>query len=182
MKKFDIQFLFVFFIIFIIGCKSNYIINNESKPIPPLNKYTKIHVGWLDLNEKDWSFHGYGNVQEWKKEIYDMNISGLFKYIMELLPDRKYSFATSNTDNNINDIDLSIQFSDIGIENYKRLPYRPGHVDLSTKIHFIDIKTGKVIYSVSLTTYGYNGWGWNFEERLNDAIYYLAYFITDKLY
>jgi hypothetical protein len=181
MNKSRIFSLLAFFIIFITGCKSNYLITSESKPTLPLNKYTKIHVGWLDLREQDWKVLGYDNIQIWRELIREENVAGLFKYVKEFLPGREYSFASSKSDSDVKNMDLSIKFSVSGIENYKQVPFRPGHVDISAEVHFIDVKTNKEIYTVSFIVYGRNKWSINFEERLNDAVYNLAEFVTEKL-
>lgn len=170
----------IFLAVFLFGCATRYVVNKESPTLQSLGEYKKIHMDWLDLKENDWEVYGYGSMQEWKQEIHDMNVLGLHKYIKEFLPRKEYSFATSVSDENAKDMELQIKFSDCGIVNYQQVPFRPGHVDLSVTVHFIDTKTNREIYSVAVTTYGYNKWGMNFEERLNSAVYYLAEFIALK--
>lgn len=174
MKRY--QFIFILFFSFFFSCRSSYVIVNDSKPTNPLNKYNKIHIDWLDLKEKDWEVHGYATAEEWKNEINKQNVDGLFQYIQKLLPSKEYSFAESSTDENLSDMELRLKFSDIDIKPWR--PFGPPFA-LNVKIHFIDIKTNEEIYSVSLKAQGLEGW--NFEQILNNAIYNLASFITEKL-
>jgi hypothetical protein len=165
-----------------LGCiRSRAYVENESPEVPLLDKYKKIHVDWLDLKEQDWQVYRFSSMEEWRGVIREMNIDGFHKYIKELLPRKEFSFATSNSDEPGKDMELHIKFSDYSITNNRPAPFRPGSIELPIKIHFIDLRANKEIYTGSITAYGYNKWGVNFEDRLNNAIYDLALFIAKKL-
>jgi hypothetical protein len=172
MKKSRIFYLFILFSIFIAGCKG-YEIKNETIPASALNTYKKIHVDWLDLKEENWTVYNYASPQEWKREINDQNVKGFFEYVKNSLRGRECSFASSASDKDVKGMDLHIKISVLSLE-YKTWPRI---VLLTTQVNYIDVKTNKEIYCVSLTS---EGKGFNFEDKLNNAIYIFANFITDK--
>lgn len=156
-------------------------IKNESPEVPPLDQYKRIHVDWLDLKEEDWVVYGFSSMNEWRGVIREMNIDGFHKFIKEFRPRKEFSFAASNSDEPGKDMELGLKFSDYSITNNRPTPFLPGSIELPIKIHFIDLKANKEKYTVSITSCGYNKWGMNFEEKLNSALYNLAFFIAEKL-
>ena len=165
--------------------RSRAYVESESPEASLFGKYRKVHVDWLDLKEEDWKVHRYESIQEWRKVIYEMNVDAFHKYLKKMIPDKEFSFATSISDEPGKDVELRIGFSEYNIVNYRPVPGRSfgrGWIELPIKIHYIDLKTNKEVYTESVTAIGYNkAFTMNFENRLNPAMYSLAEYIAERI-
>ncbi len=194
MKKTVYSFICIFMVAFFLGsCSPSYFITAEHPKgsMPRLKKYKQIHVGWINLDEKDWKRFGFKTRKAWKSEIRDMNIKGMQKFLKEdFLTKKKITGAISlKRDKLPKKGGLYIKFINATYEsNYNFFTKQPDK--LSVSMEFYDIQSKKRIYKGSVYTWskekgftfgGISTGSITFEARLNTCIYDIARFIAEKI-
>lgn len=184
MKRYLIYTLQVLLCIIIISCSSSspFQIKRESTSKPSLNQYTKIYVGWLDLQEKDWKRLGYESKKHWKEVIKEMNIKVLRKYLKKFLPDKKFRFARPKSKKfpRRKRGQLYVKFENCKIEDNYSVIYG-GDDYLNVSVVFYDIKKKKKIFKASISTSSYATLPQDlFEYRLYNEVYNLSKYISQK--
>ena len=183
--------LIICFMAAAIGCASYYDTIKESGAAGDLKAYDTVSVGWLDLGEKRWKDYGYDESTKgnWTTTIYHMNRVAMPDYLHKLLPDKKTSVAESKTAA-LPRTGLVIKFTDVLYVQRTSTAAKvmfgafAGSDTLDLTVHFIDGKSGKELYATTISVSSkaavdYSGWG--FEGRLNNCVYNLVYFISEKV-
>jgi hypothetical protein len=165
-----------------VGCAARYSIKKEAPNNMVPKAYSRIHVGWLDLDETNWKKFGYASKDIWNQVIKENYDNGLKPYLQELLPNKKLSFHKSKTDALPTGGDLYITFSDTVVQNKWKAGVG-GFDYINTTIHFTNLKTNEELYkaSISASSMGVGMQGWTFEGRLGFATYNIALMISEKL-
>ena len=173
------KFIFIISILsicfFVLNCSRYHILKETSKP-PDLNRYNKIYVSWLNLNESDWETYGYGSIKAWKVCIKEMNLLGLQKYLQDLLPNKKISGDKSQSRVLPTDEGLYVKSNIIKIErSWGRIR------SINVRFHFYDIKTKKKLYDATVEATSRGAHWNNFEALLDATVYNMAKFIAEKI-
>ncbi|MCP4133155.1 MAG: hypothetical protein GY754_19465 [bacterium] len=188
MKKI-LFFLLIGLISFSAGC-SRYTIKNQNPASVQLKKYQKIHIGWIDLDEEKWKPFGYDSKEKWVAIINDMNLKSLPQYLKNNMPKKIIATAKSKDEAVSASEGLKITFSNVlynaQTSSAAQIMFGSmgGSDTLDMVIHFIDAKTSKEIYNVTISVDSKGGTGYSsmgFEGRINNTIYNLAGFLNDKL-
>jgi hypothetical protein len=116
-----------------------------------MKNMNRIFLGWVDLVPDDWALHGYSARAEWTDAVNTLNYALLRSCQTTYLGDRTVTAAKEKGDENTEDSDLYIKFSDVRIDydNYY----------LYVAIHFIDPKTKAELASIPVRPYYGNDWG-----------------------
>ena len=125
-----------------------------------MSKMNRIFVGWVDMHEDDYGAHGYSNKQDWVDVINSLNSSLNSNLISNYLAGRTLVPAKNKDDENAQDCDLYVKFTDV------RVDYDNYHLILA--IHFIDPKTNQEIGAIPVRPYYGNDWG--LRGYLNEAL------------
>lgn len=160
--------LILLFILFSVFCScANRVVRQE------FNSNKNIYVGWLDLKPNDFRKWGYPTKEEWIKDISDLNITGLQKFVQQYLKDFCVTGAKSNIDKQPT-TGYIIQFSNTSIDQNNSIV-----VDVIIK----DAMSGKILkrfaaygtsFSMSFSMYSFTG-------RLNNSCYAIAYEIYQQI-
>ncbi len=162
---------------------TRFTIVKENPSSPNLSGYKSIYVGWLDLNEDEWKNCGYASKDIWVAEIKKLNVDGLQLYLKTELPEKNIVGAASKKDLYSGKGDLVLKFKvvelDTRIGAFKDSSF-------SVNVDFIDGKSGKTLYTASITTSSFapfprNWKGNTFDGRIDNQIYNLAWGIAQKL-
>jgi len=172
-----------------LGCAPSYYgIIKEGTASASLNDYKTIGVGWIDLGEGNWKAFGYDSKKKWTDYISEMNLTAMPQYMKEWMPGKDFTFSKSRK-SSLPKSGLMIKFSDV-----KYVPRTStaakimfgsmaGSDTLDLTIQFIDGKSGKSLYSSQISVYSKSAsdaWGSSFEGRINNCIYNLARYISEK--
>ena len=180
MKTKTHMFILGFAILFISQCTFSPISKIDKVRLPDHNK---IYIGWLDLGEDNWTTFRYASKENWLEVIKIMN-GYLKEHCEHTVRQRKKSYYTGDVkyhlrfaqgpnDESFEDAQLYLKFSKVslggGTEGFK----------LDVTVQFIDIATGKVLYSLNYFRLG-SAWHTtlgNFEEKLRYTLFgnYKAY-------
>ncbi len=188
MRRIILVFL-ISYAAFASGCGSNYGILKESKATSNLNQYGVINVGWLDLNEEKWKQFGYDNKDKWLTTINFMNQKYMPDYFKKILLQKKVTVVASKNDQPDKQ-GLVIKFSEVEYVQRTSTAAKvmwgrmAGSDVLNVTIHFIDGKTAEELYQVRASLYSkakMDQSGWGFEGRVNNCVYNLVVFISEKL-
>lgn len=125
-----------------------------------------VYVGWLDLKPNDYRRYGYPTMEEWQKDINDLN-GGLQKFAGDYLKDFHVSGASRANDKSPKK-GLVIQFSNVNIDP---------QASIVTDVEIKDASTGKLLKKFSSygTSFQMSYSMYSFAGRLNNACYALAY-------
>ena len=166
----------IFILATLLSCSGRYyykILSSEPHKAQ-LQKYENIHLGWLPIDENDWKKYNYESKAAWVDVIRTLNINGLQKWSLEILPKKKITGATSNADKVIpRQTDLFVRFNSINIENYGR----SGIID----VDFIDVKTHAIVYKASAKIYIKGVNYFTLEDTASALMYYTASFLYYQL-
>jgi hypothetical protein len=175
------------------GCSPWYGIKNSTNPLPDFSSYNKIYVGWMDLGKDNWNRYGYADQKEWVRAIKDLNHASMPYYLRKRFPDKAIIVQKSENENITSESGLLIKFS-------KSKYYQLGNTDgeliylaegvkakddtLETTMQFIDLKTKKELYEVTLMVnadVSMASFGFSLERRMDNAAYYISRFIAKKV-
>lgn len=141
-----------------IGCTSKAKFSKTTKN-HQLQKYQAIYLGWLDLHEKDWILHGYGNQEYYTLFIARLNAIFQADCKRNWLAGKTVTGAQDMTNKGRPSAGLYILFEDVDVE-YDRYY-------LHVTLHFIDIETGQTLLTLRNQSFYGNNWG--FEGYLTYA-------------
>ncbi len=74
MKKYILSILSIVCALSLISCVPLYEVKNETPVSTELQKYARIHIGWIDLNENDWKAFGYESKNQWRSVTCPRNM------------------------------------------------------------------------------------------------------------
>ncbi len=174
-----------------LGCGSYYSTIRQTPMAGDLRAYPMIAVGWLDLGEQKYQAYGYSeqDKDKWFKCVSEMNLKSMPQYLKEDITKKNVFVAKSKTEPLPPD-GMVVIFTDV---NYNQQTSSAAQVmfgamagadTLDVTVHFIDGKSQRELYSeaISLTSkagMGYSSMG--FEGRVNNTVYNLARFISEKV-
>jgi len=173
LKKYII--LYFISIIIISGC-SYYKIKDITKQNIDVNNYDKIYVSWLDLGKDKWAIYRYSDEKEWLDLIDAVNRSVVPSYFKEVFED-KTIITAPNSENN------PPAPADCLIIDFKNVNYNNSNDELFVTIIINDGKTLSNLAKATVYINAMKGGGfkvWSFEQKINNSIHNLAYFIRDK--
>ena len=181
-----------------VGCRSHYVVINETPPAADLKAYKTLSVGWLDLGEDKAKEYGYDGTEaaSWSQLIKDFNLKSLPEYLKKFMPEKTIHTVSSKSEAPVSE-GLIITFSEAF---YRRSGDPPHQIEagrapkyqeresLFVVVHFIDGKSGKELSTskVSPTPARLDGSlgfdVWTFEGCIDNCIYNLARYIADKVH
>ncbi|HPR48355.1 MAG TPA: hypothetical protein PK341_10250 [Spirochaetota bacterium] len=173
MKKY-LMYSFISIII-LSGC-GYYRIKNITKPNIDLNNYNKIYASWLDLGEDKWAVYRYSTEKEWLDLINAVNRSVVPSYFKEVFEDKTVISAKNPGEN---------PPSDCLIISFENANYNNSDEELFVTIIIIDGKTSRTLAKATVYIDARKGGGfqvWSFEQKINNSIHNLTYFIRDKIF
>ncbi len=170
-------------VIFLSGCITRFSVVKDNPSSPSLSGYKSIYISWIDLNEEGWSTCGYESKAVWAAEIKKHNLQGLQEYFKADLPGKAIYGAASKSETYSGKGDLILKFKSVKVDD------RTGAFKdtfFSTDVDFIDGKSGKILYTASITTSSFapfprNWKGNTFDGRLDNQLYNLSWGISEKL-
>jgi len=126
-----------------------------------------LYVGWLDLKSDDYRKWGYPTKEEWVKDINDLNVGGVQKFVRDYLKGFNVTGAQKVNDR-VPTAGYVIQFSNVSID-----PQNSIVADITIK----DAVSGRVLkrFATYGTSFHMSYSMSSFAGRLNNACYALAY-------
>ena len=180
-----------FLLLLFVGCSSYYSTVKQTPLTGDLKSYRALNVGWLDLGEEKYKNYGYEEKDKatWFNTVSDANLKGLPQYLKEYISDRAINVVKAKGEMPTPD-GLVILFTDV---NYNQQTSSAAQVmfgsaggsdTLDVTVHFVDGRSGKEIYAASINITSKAGMGYSsmgFEGRVNNTVYNLARFISEKI-
>ena len=175
----------------VFGCASYYSTVRETPLAGQLKGYRALNVGWLDLGEEKYRNYGYEEKDKgtWFALVADSNLKSLPQYLKENISGKTINVVRARGQLPPND-GLVIIFTDV---NYNQQTSSAAQVmfgsaagsdTLDVTVHFIDGRSGRELYSATISLTSQAGMGYSsmgFEGRVNNAVYNLARFIAEKV-
>ncbi|HEO66232.1 MAG TPA: hypothetical protein ENI73_10255 [Spirochaetes bacterium] len=173
MKRLSVLILVISVLVFnSCGGGGYYGIQERSKKTQSLKKYKKVRIGWLKLKTGLWKVYKYNSKGHWKGYLKKLNTE-LQGYAKKELSGKVVTGAKSKSDKSKGK-GLYIKFSKV-----KPGPkFVDGRDFLYLTVHFIDGKSKKQLYKVSLKVMA-DGWG--VELSFTQAVFYLSKFIEKEV-
>ena len=136
-------------VVLIFGCQRY---KNYFTPVEvDLNRYSNIHIQWIDFAEKNWRVHGYDKIDDWKKDIEHLN--RIFQENLEnyWLAGKDVTFSKDKDSTNYPKDGLLVAFDDVYIDY--------DHYYLYLSIKFIDLSSNKLLMEIKRKGYFGNSYG-----------------------
>jgi hypothetical protein len=162
---------------------SRYTVMQETTTPANLSSSTLIYVGWLNLDERRYGDHNYSTPDEFRKSIIGMN-GQLQKALREMVPQKRFVFASDPTTQIPPDVEMVIMFYDAIAENTAGGMNGHNGTTLRTTVKFFDHRAQREVKASSIQTNvnGMSGWAmYNLEACLGQTAYNVGVFISEKL-
>ncbi len=192
MKRFVSMMCLVIMAVCFSAC-SWYQITSEKPATASLKGYKSIFIGWMDLEvvEADWKNLGYESEKNWTAFLDYINETILPEYFQQWFPDKTITRAKSRKEKPSTGDQLYIKFTNA--KYYQKTssartavlgPGLAGHDVLFVGMSFIDVESGKELYSVNVGIKSRGGMeysSYSIEGRIKNTIYNLAAFAYKRM-